>query len=224
MIIYIAGYGRSGSTAFAKLVHDSTNAAWLGEIVALSDKNKRQFVPKEYDEFIKSNTESLSQISRLDSVFCFRDDEWGYNKYLNTMFEWLDTDCIVDSSKTTYKSFRRPYNIAKTGMPIKVFLLKPGYRVIASRMLKGKNSHLELGIHKSLLKRMVYVIIAILHYFLAVEVWGFIYKKRLNVVEITSTYYTETFVQNLFESNRAYKGSFKITQPVYGNRLRKNSI
>lgn len=164
-VVYVAGYGRSGSTVLALLLGSQPGVRSLGEIGLV------------WDQLEQSGAE-CSCGARLEScgswgtarqqVFARRDlqavkrDALAEEHWLRRLCPWLrrsdSTYCdvsrllltgeaaighVVDSSKTSYRFACRPWALARRcGMDVRILhLIRRPSRVLAS-CLKGRNSRL----------------------------------------------------------------------------------
>ncbi|WP_417811830.1 hypothetical protein [Thalassospira alkalitolerans] len=133
-VIYIAGYGRSGSSALSRslLLHPAIlSGGELGRLRKYIAENKECACGENVDKCIvwkNANSGSISDIA-------FATTEAGF-------------DILVDSSKTTYIDFLRPLKYKMHGYDLLfIHLVRPLVGVMSS-VEKGTNKDLETGSSK----------------------------------------------------------------------------
>lgn len=157
-IIYIAGYGRSGSTILDLILSSNTHVIGLGEITNLFESEFRgnlspywKSASSQILSSLKMNVEEARFISRQGDKGNLRDKDFSKYKLLwdaifLKLFEDINKDIwIVDSSKTTNKSYNRAKLLKKMGCHVSVIhLIRNPFEVIKSAK-KGSNRLLEKG-------------------------------------------------------------------------------
>jgi hypothetical protein len=170
-VIYIAGYGRSGSTLLERVLGDNRKVFALGELKSFFDTacksgelcscGKRvdscEFwgpVLKVYDEKECVGSESIR--SKAESLFGLffncSSMKHKYSQMTEDLFKRIfsglpeNTGFVIDSSKTTRNSFFRPIRLSKfVSLEVKVIhLVRDGRGCIWSN-LKGSNRRMEKG-------------------------------------------------------------------------------
>lgn len=158
-LIYVGGYGRSGSTLLDTYLSSSENVFGLGECVnfleatfgaercecgeSLNDCGFwSSFFSRYSDEELRKH-KNITTYS--DAIFQKRIDKESYVSFWRELF--LYTRCssvnvIVDSSKTTRETFFRPINLRELGeRVIFIYLYKDPSNLIGS-IKKGSNKFL----------------------------------------------------------------------------------
>jgi hypothetical protein len=176
-IVYIAGYGRSGSTLLARILGSHQNIFAVGELInflklvdsensicSCGDKIQccafwSDVVKKFRKDFI--NTSELIEIQKkyesFSSFYSHILDPSPYSRsiykdlnqsLINSIYENLSNDIhyIIDSSKTSWSRFFRPYSLSKIGsLKVKVIhIIRDGRGCMWSNM-KGTDTGLLKG-------------------------------------------------------------------------------
>lgn len=161
VIIYIGGYGRSGSTLLDAFLSSSSGVFGLGECVNFKEavageevcecgKNLRNCLFWS-DFFVSHEDEKLTFYSkittRFDSVIKSNKQRQSYNGFWSSLFQYArnrsSCSALVDSSKTTRKTFWRAKNLLEAGEDVAfIYLYKDPLDLIAS-LRKGSNKHLS---------------------------------------------------------------------------------
>jgi len=170
-VIYIAGYGRSGSTLLERILNTHVNIFGVGELVNFLDKiNDRnafcscgklikqcEFWVKTIKDTnnIKKRSYKLRKIQRhVESLFSLPIPKYlkNYKNYIQNLFEVIsknlpnDVIYIVDSSKTARKCFFRPVLLSKiASLNLRVIHLIRDGRGCMWSYFKGSNRKLEKG-------------------------------------------------------------------------------
>lgn len=174
-VIYIAGYGRSGSTLLERVLGSHEKIFGVGELASFLDllDSETPFCScgellqkcKFWSEVIKSsggdfqNNPKLKVIQRRFeslAVFSgpfFRRNKETYRRYtqrlFGSIFEQLPNEVsyIVDSSKTSRKSFFRPIALRRiASLNVKIIHLVRDGRGCMWSNLKGSNRRMEVGL------------------------------------------------------------------------------
>lgn len=167
-IIYIAGYGRSGSTLLERLLGAHAEVAALGEIAYLTDDQESDYYWKQVDDSDYwcevRNALPFSPI-QLPAIHRFQRREEGiatgwWSWLLGPSAEYRDlwrgifrtlwelsprtTTFLIDSSKTARERFFRPFLLAQIpGVEVKVLHLVRDGRGCLWSVLKGSNLQME---------------------------------------------------------------------------------
>ena len=170
-VIYIAGYGRSGSTLLSILLDNLTNIASVGEVAGFYEYlgvsgrecscNNKYFecpvwsniindLPRGID-YVKEMYEIQTEVERWNKISKIVKNKKEMKKYSVKMAKFFDTiaddrkvKTIVDSSKSSYSFMWRALalsNVKNVELYL-VHLVRDAKGVVASRK-KGKNSTLE---------------------------------------------------------------------------------
>lgn len=167
--IYIAGYGRSGSTLFDTMLSNCDGYHGIGEASNIFD--------------VISNNEDCSCGQRLqDCVFWSRfaqgvdatlvgreqrmaEGIWGwiffnraahYRSFWLNFFDAAENDglIVVDSSKISRATLCRPLNLSRLGVEISMVHLYRDPDDLLSSLLKGSNKSLAKGMHTSRIEHL----------------------------------------------------------------------
>ncbi len=201
-IVYIAGYGRSGSTIVERMLSANEKIIGLGELAYINDSNYADLLwPKAAQDQFWREGECILRLHdnelRHASLLQLRNESvvWSFLKMLiffsteylifqHGFFTRLSSivpdkiEYIIDSSKTARDRFGRPHALAaSTGMPVKMIHLVRDPRGCLASIRKGSNNEMEglpFGSRKALTIR-VYV-----GWFLS-NISALIYSKRYGV-------------------------------------------
>jgi len=151
MIIYIAGYGRSGSTLLDIVLANSENVSTLGEIGKIV--SERTIITNKFYadilfrtiESLKLSEKELNEIALADRSFNRFNSKYKdfWTLFLENSKIEQEKSIFVDSSKTTWHTLFRPSNLSKTGFEVKIIFLKASYKKVWKSALKGSNSSLQ---------------------------------------------------------------------------------
>lgn len=160
-IVYIAGYGRSGSTLLDMLLDNNEEIIGVGELIFLFDeyKNNPALSPfwknivenllKETAEFTIDDLEQLSWDTQNHLKNTSKADQQKYmamwKNILNQIFEAYPNTIILDSSKSSRLTFHRPLLLKKAGYDLKIIHLVRDPRAVMHSVSKGSNRLLEKG-------------------------------------------------------------------------------
>ena len=185
-IIYIGGYGRSGSTLSSLILSQNANVINVGEICNLPKiyKKKSSFCScgKElkkcniWSKLIKE----LLLIDNKKNFFSYRKFFW--EKTFKNISKNNNSKFIVDASKTSYKQFFRPFflsSICKFKVHY-IHLYKPFGQSIKS-FERGTNKSIENNSRK----RLFHLSRSILGWLLANFI-SILYMKIGNFISVTS--------------------------------------
>ena len=234
MLIYIVGYGRSGSTIASLKLQEQINCINLGEAKYIARENKNDLIDVYWRNFKKENKQffvEMKAIQRAESFLGFFNIATYKNKYLSFWRLFFNAigydhknDIVIDTSKTTLDSVFRPFllkHIFGCNM-ILIYPKKPAFQVIKS-LLKGKNSDIERNKDKSKLKIYLHSFLIGMPHFMVTEILTkIIYWKKLENINLKSI---DRDLQHLIKKyNLALYQSEKENKIpiVYGNRLRNN--
>lgn len=157
-IIYIAGYGRSGSTLLDMVLSLHPDVVGTGELTNLFyEASQKRLDVLQWEKYTNSYThEDLIENDRITKkmqFFPFCRSKKTNNLYRTIWDSVLDyglgfnkAKFIVDSSKTTTLSLWRPLLLRKLGYRVKVIhLIRDVRAVMYSEGTKGSNVALEYG-------------------------------------------------------------------------------
>lgn len=229
MIIYITGYGRSGSTALSQEIERKLNACNLGEVKYLYRNNKDDLLDSYWLNFKKENKDLLIERSlalrQFDNVFGFL--KWrkkeAYRSVWQNIFDRaglnIEENIVIDSSKTTLDAFMRGLYLYYSFD--EVYFIQPRRKLfdVVKSLLKGKNSNLERGDRKGTIGRFFHTLLVGVPHLLLTKVLTQIY--RLYGLETIRLDNIEADVESFIERKGLSRmGSFKKLPMVYGNRSR----
>ena len=152
-IIYIAGYGRSGSTILALILGQHKNIISLGEIGVIFSalKNDRNCTCGEkliscsyWGELIRNNKYYKNYNISSNKL---------ENPYLNVgvvieyIFEKTECQFLVDSTKTSWRNLTRPLRLILSGYDVSIIHLKRSQKAVIKSAREGKNTDLEFNIN-----------------------------------------------------------------------------
>ncbi|WP_347375007.1 hypothetical protein [Aequorivita sp. Q41] len=150
MILYIAGYGRSGSTLLDIILSNAKDGFTLGEISNIFNEKIKVTDPFYADIFFRTCAElnlsdsEIKKIEMSDKLFHDYSSKYGsfWNHFLKNIKEKQEVEYFIDSSKTTWHTFLRPYHLAKSGFDVRIIFLKASYKKVWLSALKGSNKSL----------------------------------------------------------------------------------
>lgn len=142
-IVYIGGYGRSGSTILSLVLGQLEGVSSIGEIGALT----RAIQEHRNCTCGSALVECVFWGEFLGSKRCFSSDKESLlaDSALSFAFNKSQARYLVDSTKTSYKNFSRPYNLRKRGFEIYFIHLVRDLTDVIKSAKKGANSALEQG-------------------------------------------------------------------------------
>lgn len=175
-IIYIAGYGRSGSTLLDTVLGNFKGVGSLGEISNLFDvvranENCSCGNPIGLCSHWKDVVKVIDDVSPgFDLSYCHRKveainlmsskvDKANYfsfwSEIYNAKFESDNT--LVDSSKVSRSTFFRPYNLKKMGYEVTFVHLYKKPSSLVDSLLKGSNKSLEVGRKMGIIEHHIFM-------------------------------------------------------------------
>lgn len=143
-ILYIGGYGRSGSTILALLLACSENVFSVGEVGAIhrAFREKRSCTCGEalsdcpfWGEVVQRKPDQPSEDLSKRSV--------DVRVAINHAFQKSDADVLVDSTKTSYRNAFRPLKLHRAGYQVYFVHLVRDIGDVIRSSLKGRNSTIE---------------------------------------------------------------------------------
>ena len=159
-IVYIAGYGRSGSTLLERLLASSVEVIATGEFCNVAQVyasseccscGVKASDCSQWRSFFSSFAEVLPKYDegrrRIESAWGILLPSRKHNELVSKQFRALSREHnshILDSSKTTRLSIRRPFVLANTNHLKMIHLVKDG-RVCLISNIKGSNRKLAKG-------------------------------------------------------------------------------
>lgn len=244
-IIYIAGYGRSGSTILDIVLSNSSNGVTVGEISNVFDELSN-ITNKYYTDKLVSTIKELSLSD--EEIYKIREADKSFNKVSpNYTAFWLlffqktkenqDIHFFVDSSKTTWRTLFRPNNLYKSGFDVNIIFLKASYLKVWKSALKGSNKALQHS-DKKIKKHYLFAVKSIFSKFLIDLFTGMFYsRKKYNLLKINYSDFINNTLKTMNEISNHFKidfidleekiirNEFLVRGGYLGNRLRKeNSI
>ncbi len=161
ILVYIAGYGRSGSTLLDTVLSSHPQLEGVGEIKylfqeVLDQKKLPAIWPAVLDEFSAQSDCSIEEANRLTHQVQtpFRSssasDQEAFKKLwtivLDSLHQKLPGTILVDSSKTAVDAFMRPKLLEEMGYELRmIHLVRSPKAVMFSLGKKGSNRLLEAG-------------------------------------------------------------------------------
>lgn len=174
-IIYIAGYGRSGSTLLERVLASHDRVSGLGELASFLDllDSEASFcscgellhecefwseVTSNFGGDVQNNAKLRAIQNRFESLFAFpghifSPHKESYSRYIQKLFDNIahhlpdEVSYVVDSSKTARKSFFRPFALSRiASLNVKVIHLVRDGRGCMWSYLKGSNRRMETGL------------------------------------------------------------------------------
>ncbi len=232
VIIYIIGYGRSGSTKLSQVLENKLGAINLGEVKYLYRDSKDDLLNQYWLTFKSENQDLLEEYSkeiiRFDNLFGFT--RWNKREKYREIWEKLfdrveidpETDIIIDSSKTTLDSFMR--GIYLNYAFNEVYFVKPCRSSLGvfRSLLKGKNSNIEKGEKKPFVRRLLHTLFIGFPHYIVTHLLSLFYS-RYECVKVNLDSYEEDidkFISQLPLKKRNIGTNRKIPL-IYGNRSRK---
>ena len=227
MIIYILGYGRSGTTAVSRALERKLNAINLGEVKYIYRSDKDDLLDQYWIKFKQKEMKVLTdELKSFDNIFGFT--KWGkkgrYKKLWQTIFKKMGvhpaTEIIIDSSKTTMDSFMRGIYLYHSFKDVCFILPKRNVLSVIKSMIKGKNSNLERGTKRRPVIRLLHVFFLGVPHFLLTNILTNIYK--IYGVYHIDLKLLEDEIDHFIEKEKIGKMPKKsVDLPmVYGNRMR----
>lgn len=233
MIIYITGYGRSGSTVLSQELERKLNACNLGEVKYLYRNNKDDLLDSYWLNFKKENKDLLTECSlilkQFDNVFGFL--KWTQKKKYKIIWQNIfdrtglniEENIIIDSSKTTMDTFMRGIYLYESFDEVYFLQPKRKFIDIFKSLSKGKNSNLERGVRKGTIGRFFHTLIVGIPHLLLTKLLTQIYRiyglKIINLSDIEAD--IEIFIK---EKGLKKRGNTKRLPMVYGNRSRREEV
>jgi hypothetical protein len=232
MIIYIVGYGRSGSTILAKTLEEKLNAVNLGEVKYLYRSDKNDLLHPYWRSFKQKNEDLVNDPTfnflKYDSILGFfligEGRKRKYCKRWQEIFRRMglkpEEDIIIDSSKTPLDSIMRGIRLYKCFQNVLFIQPKRNFFDILRSLLKGKNSNIERGARKSRLLRFLQTFLISLPHMTVTYLLTLLYRSYgLEVIDIEDL---EKGLNVFVEKNNLQKMENSSSIPmIYGNRSRK---
>jgi hypothetical protein len=244
-IIYIAGYGRSGSTILDIVLSNSGNGITVGEISNVFDELNNT-TNKYYADKLVSTVKELNLSN--EEIYNIREADKNFNKispnytafwllFFQKIKEYQDIHFFVDSSKTTWRTLFRPNNLNKSGFDVYIIFLKASYLKVWKSALKGSNKALQHSDKKNK-KHYLFAVKSVFSKFL-IDLFTEIFysNKKYNLLKINysdfinNTLKTSNKISNHFKidfiglDDKIIRNEFLVKGGYLGNRLRKeNSI
>lgn len=233
MIIYITGYGRSGSTALSRVIEKKLNACNLGELKYLYRNGKDDLLDPYWIRFKKKNKDVLADpavpIKKFDNILGWI--RWRQRKkYQNQWMKIFDRigvnpneEVIIDSSKTAMDVFMRGIYLSYSFEEICFVQPKRNIIDVVKSLLKGKNPNIERREKKSLILRIFHVLLVGLPHMLITKLLTQIYQlyglKTINIENL------EAEVNEFIETKCIENSNCNKDLPmVYGNRNRNKKL
>lgn len=242
-IIYIAGYGRSGSTILDVVLSNAKNVATVGEISNVFEE-LNNITNKYYADKLVSTIKELSLSD--EEIYKIREADKSFNKvspnytafwllFIQKIKENQDIHFFVDSSKTTWRTLLRPNNLYKSGFDVYIIFLKASYLKVWKSALKGSNKALQHS-DKKIKKQYLFAVKSIFSKFLIDLITGIFYSnKKYNFLKIkysnfiNNTLKTTNTISDHFKidfidlEDKIIQNEFLVKGGYLGNRLRKEN-
>ncbi len=149
-LIYIAGYGRSGSTLLSMLLNTIPNVYNLGELdnlFTVDEATLSEFWKQKKELALAGNGLKENSKVRFSGISWFFKKQKGGNlfkKYWSPVMagihEEINPLALIDASKTTNATFMRPYFYNSIGDGVKVIHLVRDLSGVVQSFTKGQNS------------------------------------------------------------------------------------
>lgn len=239
-IIYIAGYGRSGSTLLDIVLSNANNGITLGEIgnvfYELNNTTDCYYASILNDVIneLGFTKEQVRQVQYADR------NPYRFNVYYNSFwkiflkkFEVNQTDFLIDSSKTTWYTLFRPHNLQKIDLEVHIIFLKVSYYKVWKSALKGSNKELQKS-KDTAKKKYFFALKSIISKFFIDNFTRVFYNRKK--YKILNVYYedfisdpkklldeiSEKFqIQFVNLNERVTRNEFLVKDGYLGNRMRK---
>lgn len=228
MIIYIVGFGRSGSTALAKAIEEKLNAVNLGEVKYLYRDDKDDLLHPYWLSFKQQHRDLLYDSSfsflKYDSIMglFFGNEKYcrNWNKIFGRMGLDPDEDIIIDSSKTPLDSILRGIRLKKCYKTVLFLQPQRSFFDVITSLLKGKNSNIERGNRKSQFRRLMHTaFISLPHLLITYILTRFYILHDLETIDINNL---EKELDEFLEKHDLQRQKSSPSLPmIYGNRSRK---
>lgn len=228
MIIYIVGFGRSGSTALAKAIEEKLNAVNLGEVKYLYRDDKDDLLHPYWLSFKQQHKDLLYNSSfrflKYDSIMGLSLGNKKYCENWNKIFDRMELDpeedIIIDSSKTPLDSILRGIRLKKCYKKVLYVQPKRNLLDIITSLLKGKNSNIERGYRKSQFCRLLHTAFISLPHLLITYILTRIYAFHdLETIDIDNL---ENDLNIFLKKHDLQRQKRSPSLPmIYGNRSRK---
>lgn len=158
-IVYIAGYGRSGSTILDVSLSQHPKVVGLGEITNIFKEweNLRRddywsTIINTFEDTFGSDINDFNRITEkyqsLPGFFCNKREIDTYQQVWSFIIEKVGekgTKILVDSSKTTRLSLFRAKRLEMVGYQLNIVFLKRPFSQVYKSIKKGTNKELEKG-------------------------------------------------------------------------------
>jgi len=230
MIIYIVGYGRSGSTVLSELIEEKLEAINLGEVKFLYRNEYDDLLDEYWLEFKAINKCLLSsqghKLKWFDSIFGIF--SWHKKKNYKELWDEIfnrvgldpDKDIIIDNSKTTLDSFMRGIYLNACYQDVYFLYPQRSFIKVLKSILKGKNPNLERGVRRNFFWRLLHTFFVGFPHLLITRLLSMVYKflgmYTINLNNIESE--IDEFI--LKEDIKPLNQSTHTIPMIYGNRSR----
>ena len=145
-LIYIGGYGRSGSTILALLLAQAEGVVSVGELGALHralQQKRTCTCGSTLQECVFWGDLIPSQKDLQNDPLAKRDAD--VRLAIGHAFEQSGAKALIDSTKTSYKNFNRPRLISRAGYDVRFIHLTRNLKSVIRSSRKGRNSAIETG-------------------------------------------------------------------------------
>ena len=165
-VVYVVGYGRSASTTLAIELAKKYSITNYLELKYVFRSSKKDLLSSYWRE--KQNTLTASEMRLVN----FYDSIWSalyfpkraQKRYRQILEKVITTDhCFVDSSKTTFDSFMRPYRLRKIGYDIVLVRFNRGFSKVVKSIFSGRNSRIERGLNYTFFEFIRNILISLPH-------------------------------------------------------------
>jgi len=238
-IIYIAGYGRSGSSILALTLGQHKKIISLGEIGVIFSalKNKRICTCGQkletcsyWKQLIEENKYKKNSNRFLNKL---------ENPYLNVgividyIFKKTNSEYLVDSTKTSWRNLTRPLRLILSGYDVFIIHLKRSQGAVIRSASKGKNSELESNLKvntrfskiRTIISYQISNTLTLLYKLLNPKKYYILYYEDLLEQPLKSFLKLGTFLKvDLSELDDFLNGKLPLrtSHEINGNRLLRN--
>ena len=220
-LIYIAGYGRSGSTHLEQMLSTGRDIKSLGEISHFErfSKDRKYLRTDEYLAEIRNISDDIYHLmnsQKHDCLFSSPFHKERYKKSLLNFIECIQQDTIVDGSKTSIYSILRPKIYLDLGFQVTIIHLKRKNLSLKRSLLKGKNSDLEEGKTVSVYRRYLDTLKGMIHARVSNSLTKLFYGNCKGYIQLDSSEIDDWLRDN--QANLGL-GVLKQSYGLGGNRL-----
>ncbi|MFP1678779.1 hypothetical protein ACLD02_08775 [Alloalcanivorax sp. C16-2] len=234
-VIYIAGYGRSGSTALELLVAQSPSVISLGELVQVDRYGSNAAVCTCGKPVVDCNHyKNLSDLEKpvftnkfsylFLSILYFLNIRSELSGSVSKAVDGLpEGKALLDSSKSTFYSLFRPFEYRKKGRKVYIIYNKRRTKDTLASLLRGSNRDLEKGMSfPDKIKTYLLLPFRVINFFFFGRASLYVYKIFFgsNVIEVKYEEWVDDPNEMIYAIGRATNISTEKIENAYGeNRL-----